>query len=65
VVVDLDATSPAAFKFTIALGNDETGYMVREADWNHPAYEYERTMSLGPATATTVVDVVRSLRGAL
>lgn len=62
VVADIDATSEAQYKFTIALGNDEVGYIVREGDWGHPAYEYERTMSLGPSTASRVIEVIRSLR---
>ena len=65
VVEDLDATSSAPIKFNVALGNDEVGYMVREADWESDAYEYERTMSLGKPTATVVVGVVKTLRGKL
>jgi len=65
VVAELDKTSDAPVKFTMSLGNDEVGYMVREEDWNLPQYEYERTMSLGKSTATTVINVTRELRNAL
>lgn len=65
VVADLDALSGAPVKFTVALGNDEVGYIVREADWDLPQYEYERTMSLGKTTATTLLKVVEELKGAL
>lgn len=65
LVADLDAGSPAAFKFTVALGNDETGYYVREADWNNVEYGYERTMSLGRHAVGVVLDQIRKLREAL
>lgn len=65
VVEDLDATSDAPVKITVALGNDENGYLVREADWDLPQYAYERTMSLGKKTATVVIDAVTQVRGML
>ncbi len=65
VVADLDAGSPAAFKFTVALGNDETGYYVREADWGKPEYGYERTMSLGRHAVGIVLEQVAKVRAAL
>ncbi len=65
LVQDLDATSDAPVKFTVALGNDEVGYMVREADWDLPQYEYERTMSLGKVTGSIVLKVMRELRDSL
>lgn len=65
VVAELDKMSDAPVKFTMALGNDEVGYMVREEDWNLPQYEYERTMSLGKTTATIVMNIIRELRNAL
>ncbi len=65
VVAELDKLSDAPVKFTMSLGNDEVGYMVREEDWNLPQYEYERTMSLGKTTASTVLRIVRELRDAL
>lgn len=65
VVQDIDATSDAPVKFTVALGNDENGYMVREADWDLPQYAYERTMSLGRKTASVVLDAIRQARAML
>lgn len=61
-VEDIDATSDAPVKITVALGNDENGYMVREADWDLPQYAYERTMSLGAKTAAAVLDAIRQVR---
>jgi hypothetical protein len=62
VVADLDAMSDAPVKVNLALGNDEIGYVVREADWNNPEYAYERSMSLGRPTSITLLDVIRGLR---
>jgi len=65
VVADLDAGTSAAFKFTVALGNDETGYYVREADWENPEYGYERTMSLGRHAMGVVLAQIEKVRAAL
>lgn len=65
LVQEFDATSPALVKFNIALGNDEIGYIVREADWELPQYEYEQTMSLGKGTGTKVLQVLREIRAGL
>lgn len=65
VVADLDAGTPAAFKFTVALGNDELGYMVRDADWDNVEYGYERTMSLGRHAVPEIEGYVKELRARL
>jgi hypothetical protein len=65
VVEDLDATSDAPAKFNVALGNDEIGYILREAEFDRDAYEYERTLSLGSRTATRLVEAIRELRKGL
>jgi hypothetical protein len=65
VVAEIDATSDAPVKFTISLGNDEIGYIVRESDWELPQYEYERTMSLGKPTGTLILSVIKELRDSL
>lgn len=65
LVADLDAGSPATFKFTVALGNDETGYYVREADWENSEYGYERTMSLGSHAVGVVMEQIQKIRAAL
>ncbi len=61
-VEQIDATSDAPVRITVALGNDENGYMVPEGDWDLPQYDYERTMSLGKKTATVVLDAIRQAR---
>lgn len=65
LVAEFDATSDAPVKFTVALGNDEMGYMVREQDWELPQYEYERTMSLGKPTGTMMLKMMKELRDSL
>jgi len=65
LVAEMDAMAQAPVVFTVALGNDEVGYMVREEDWDSPNYEYERTMSLGQTTGTTVLRTLRALRDRL
>jgi hypothetical protein len=65
LVPEMDALAQAPVVFTVALGNDEVGYMVREEDWDSPNYEYERTMSLGQTTGTTVLRTLRALRDRL
>lgn len=65
LVADLDASSPAEVRITISLGNDEIGYILREADWPMPYYEYERTMSLGPGTGTVISKAIAALRAGL
>lgn len=65
LVAEMDATAQAPVVFTVALGNDEVGYMVREEDWDSPNYEYERTMSLGRTTGTTVLRTIQALRDRL
>jgi hypothetical protein len=62
VVADLDAGTPATYKFTVSLGNDEMGYMVRAEDWNKPEYGYERTMSLGRHATPEVMARINALR---
>lgn len=58
----LDATSDAPVRFTVSLGNDEIGYIVREEDWELESYSYERTMSLGKETGTVILETIRELR---
>lgn len=64
-VAEVDATSSAPVKLNVALGNDEIGYILREADWDQPWYEYEHTLSLGRSTSTRLLEVVRELRAVL
>lgn len=63
LVLELDAMSSAEIVFTVALGNDEVGYIVREADWGR--YDYEPTMSLGRTTATVVTAKIGEVRAGL
>lgn len=65
VVAELDAGSPAEFRFTVSLGNDEMGYMVLEKDWNNVEYGYERSMSLGKHATTEVMQHINALRDLL
>jgi hypothetical protein len=65
LVAEIDSLSAAQARFNLALGSDEIGYVVREADWDHPEYEYERTMSLGRTTGTEILKVIRDLREGL
>ncbi|MBM4397057.1 MAG: hypothetical protein FJ087_15380 [Deltaproteobacteria bacterium] len=65
LVAEIDATSPAPVRFTVALGNDEVGYIVREADWDLAIYEYERQMSLGKPTGSVVLGAIKDLRSGL
>lgn len=62
LVEELDATSEAPVKFTVSLGNDEVGYLLREQDWDLDIYRYERTMSLGPGTGTRLLDLIGEMR---
>jgi hypothetical protein len=65
VVEDVDATSDAPVKLNVALGNDELGYLLRESEFDSDVYDYERTVSLGPRTATRIVEAIRALRKGL
>jgi hypothetical protein len=65
LVQEIDRSSGAAVVLNIALGNDEIGYVLREDDWDLPYYEYERSMSLGKGTGTSIMGVIRDLRGEL
>jgi hypothetical protein len=65
VVEDLDGTSDAPVKVNVALGNDEIGYILRESEFDRDVYDYERTVSLGPRTATRIVEAIRALRKGL
>jgi len=49
------------YKFKINLGMDEIGYILPESYWKDPLYDYEKSMSLGPETATIIYNTIREL----
>lgn len=65
LVAAIDATSDAPVKFTVALGNDENGYIILDSEWDARKYTYERTMSLGKETGAKVFEAVEKVRAML
>jgi len=45
-------------RLLLGLANGEVGYILPDESWPSPSYAYERTMSLGPATAAGLQDAV-------
>jgi len=54
---------PGKFRFLIALGHDELGYIIHPEDWVLKLYE--ESMSLGPKTATILLKKLRHMLGSV
>ena len=50
---------PGEFRFLIALGDDELGYIIPHEDWSPE--RYEESMSLGPETAPILIDGIKRM----
>ena len=52
------------YPFIFGLATDELGYIMGAAEFEDSTYEYEQSMSAGPATGPTLTRAVRELLGA-
>jgi hypothetical protein len=59
VGTEITALLEAPHRFVIGLGQDEIGYILPKGDFDPK--KYEESMSLGPRTASTLLDVLKTL----
>ena len=59
VGLDIKSFMPGEFKFLIALGNDELGYIIHPEDWTDG--RYEESMSIGPETAPILIERIKHI----
>lgn len=59
---DLVAVAPGTSKFLFGLGCDELGYIITPGQFENSEYGYEKTMSIGPRTATLLVEAVKRMK---
>lgn len=51
----------ADYKFLVSLANNELGYILPKEFWGMELYDYEMSMSLGPETADTCLQALKTL----
>jgi hypothetical protein len=56
-----EAVLGGEFRWVVGLVQDELGYLLSARQWAEPAFEYERSMSLGPGAAQQLLGAVEAL----
>jgi len=59
------ARAPGEHRLLLCLGCDELGYVLTREQWENKEYAYERSMSVGPDTASSLCDAADWLRARL